>query len=106
MLLGNILQAEPTLVVTYQLVDVASGDVKDSQRVDGASGESIFSLVDRMTVELRNEISLPLTARDDIDRPVAEITTSSPDAYRHYLEGMEHLIHLPRKFLPRDILVR
>ncbi|MEE9268787.1 MAG: protein kinase [Candidatus Krumholzibacteria bacterium] len=91
MLLGNILQAEPTLVVTYQLVDVASGDVKDSQRVDGASGESIFSLVDRMTVELRNELSLTLATRGDIDRPVAEITTSSPDAYRHYLEGMEHL---------------
>lgn len=87
MLLGNIVSVNPT-VVTWQLVDVASGDVIESKRVDGRPGETVFTLVDRMTADLKAGLQVS-------DEPaaapvsVADMTTSSAEAYRLYLEGME-----------------
>lgn len=91
MLLGNIVQTNPTMVVTYQLVDVASGDVEDSKRIDGRRGESVFQLVDRMTVQLEDGLALPGAGTSRTERSVADMTTSSPEAYRIYLEGVELL---------------
>jgi serine/threonine protein kinase/Flp pilus assembly protein TadD len=90
MLLGNILQIEPEIILTSQLVDVASGKVAASERVDGETGENIFSMVDRLTVEVKSDLSLPAAAQSEPDRPVAEVTTHSPEAYRYYLEGVDY----------------
>jgi len=89
MLLGSILQMEPQTVMTSQLVDVETGEVHASQRIEGAPGERIFSLVDRLTVEVKRDLSLPVAAQAEPDRPVAEVTTHSPEAYRHYLDGVD-----------------
>ncbi len=88
MLLGSILQVKPQLVVTAQLVDVETGDVVASQRVTGDVDENVFSLVDKLSMEVKNDLSLPAEARAEIDRPVSEVTTHSPEAYRLYLEGV------------------
>jgi len=87
MLLGSILSAEP-MVVTWQLVDVTTGDIEDSDRVDGRDGETVFSLVDRMTVELKESLAI---RGDPAGEPVsvAAKTTTSAEAYRLYIEGME-----------------
>ncbi|MGB2805872.1 MAG: protein kinase, partial [Candidatus Zixiibacteriota bacterium] len=90
MLLGNILQVEPELILTSQLVDVVSGQVAASQRIDGQAGEKIFAMVDKLTVEIKNDLSLPAAAKNEPDRPVAEVTTHSPEAYRYYLEGVDY----------------
>jgi serine/threonine protein kinase/Tfp pilus assembly protein PilF len=90
MLLGNILQVEPEIILTSQLVDVKSGKVAASERVDGETGENIFSMVDRLTVEVKSDLSLPAAAQSEPDRPVAEVTTHSPEAYRFYLEGVDY----------------
>jgi len=90
MLLGNILQVEPEIILTSQLVDVASGKVAASQRIDGETGEKIFTMVDELTVEIKNDLSLPAAAQNEPDRPVADVTTHSPEAYRHYLEGVDY----------------
>jgi tetratricopeptide (TPR) repeat protein len=90
MMLGSILQVEPNLVVTMQLVDVATGNVESSERVTGTSGETVFDLVDRMTGDARNELGDPVQLDVARPRPVAEVTTNSIDAYRHYLEGVDN----------------
>jgi tetratricopeptide (TPR) repeat protein len=89
MLLGNILQVEPELILTSQLVDVASGKVAASQRIDGETGEKIFAMVDKLSVEIKNDLSLPVAAQEEPDRSVADVTTHSPEAYRYYLEGVD-----------------
>jgi len=89
MLLGNILRLEPQIVLTSQLVDVATGDAIASQRITGEKGEEIFSLVDKLTVEIKKDLALPAAAQNEPDRPVRDVTTSSPEAYRYYLEGVE-----------------
>ncbi len=94
MLLGNVLQVEPEIVLTSQLVNVGSGKVAASQRISGQPGEKIFSMVDKLTVEVKKDLSLPAVAQQEPDPSVADITTHSPEAYRHYLEGLENLYRI------------
>ena len=91
MLLGSILQLEPELVLTSQLVEVKSGNVISSQRITGEPKEKIFSIIDKLTVEIRKDLALPSEAQQEKDPQVADVTTSSPEAYRYYLEGTDFI---------------
>lgn len=91
MLLGSIIQTEPYLVVTSQLVEVQNGNIVDSQRIAGDENEEVFDVVDRLTVEVKRDLRLPDEALDEPDTPVALVTTDSPEAYRHYLDGLDYL---------------
>ncbi|MFZ5979545.1 MAG: tetratricopeptide repeat protein [Candidatus Zixiibacteriota bacterium] len=88
MITGSILQIEPQLILTAQIIEVATGDLLASPRVDGKNGENVFALVDKLTVQVKNDLSLPSAARREPDRQVAEVTTHSQLAYRYYLEGV------------------
>lgn len=90
MLLGSILKIEPQIILTAQLVEVTTGNAIASQRIEGQPGEEIFALVDKLTVEIKSDLALPDSAQTEPDRPVAEVTTHSPEAYRHYLEGVNY----------------
>jgi serine/threonine protein kinase/Tfp pilus assembly protein PilF len=90
MLLGSILRVEPQTVITTQLVDVETGQVQASQRITGEMKEDIFPLVDKLTVEIKYDLSLPAAAQEEPDPSVADITTHSPEAYRHYVEGLDY----------------
>ncbi|UCE18792.1 MAG: protein kinase [Gemmatimonadota bacterium] len=90
MLLGKILQVEPHIIITSHLVDIETGNAIASQRITGEVGENIFTLVDKLTVEIKNDLSLPTAAQEEADRPIADVTTHSPEAYRYYLEGIEY----------------
>jgi tetratricopeptide (TPR) repeat protein/TolB-like protein/predicted Ser/Thr protein kinase len=91
MLQGSILQTQPQITLTWQLVEVESGNVLASQRLSGSADEDVFTLVDRLTVQVKQELALPTQAEQETDRPVAEVTTGSPEAYRHYLAGIENM---------------
>lgn len=88
MLTGNILQTKPQLILTSQIVDIESGDIIASQKVTGDNNEDIFSLVDKLTIQVKRDLSLPFEAEQESDRRVADVTTNSPLAYRYYLEGV------------------
>jgi len=90
MLLGNVLQVEPEIILTSQLVDVGSGEVATAQRITGQTGENIFSMVDKLTVEIKKDLSLPAVVQQEPDPSVADVTTHSPEAYRYYLEGLDY----------------
>jgi len=90
MLLGSILQVKPQIILTSQLVEVKSGRVLSSQRISGEPEEKIFSTVDKLTAELKKGLSLPAEAGQESVRPVADVTTHSPEAYRYYLEGVDY----------------
>jgi serine/threonine protein kinase/Flp pilus assembly protein TadD len=94
MLLGSILQVEPQVVLTSQLVEVESGRVLSSERITGNPGEKIFSMVDKLTVEVKKDLSLPAQAQKEETPKVADVTTHSPEAYRYYLEGVDYFYKL------------
>jgi len=93
MLLGSVLQDKPSLTVTSRLIDVKSGKILSSHRLAGFSNERMFSLVDSLATLVRSGLNVAQAAEA---RPVAQVTTSSPEAYRSYLEGVE----LSNKFYP------
>jgi len=86
---GKIVQLDPILTLTVQLVDAGSGSIHASHRVDKGDDETIFSLVDRTTSKLRDDMLTPLGKRHEFDPSVADVTTHSAEAYRWYLEGVE-----------------
>jgi serine/threonine protein kinase/Tfp pilus assembly protein PilF len=90
MLLGSILQVEPQVVLTSQLVEVENGRVLSSERITGNPGEKIFSMVDKLTVEVKKDLSLPAQAQKEETPKVADVTTHSTEAYRYYLEGIDY----------------
>ena len=90
MLLGSILQKEPDLAVTIRLIDVKSGKIVSSKRVAGFSSRQIFVLVDTLALLARNDLSVT-TYSPMGTKSVKEVTTSSPEAYRSYIEGKDQL---------------
>jgi tetratricopeptide (TPR) repeat protein len=88
MLLGSILQKQPSLAITYRLIEVQSGKILSTQRLSGFSSDKIFSLVDTLALLVKND--LKVSSNDLLDtKSVASVTTSSPEAYRSYLEGVQ-----------------
>ena len=88
---GSILQTEPVMVITTEISEAASGRIVASERVTGREGEDLFAVVDRLSAQVKLDLALPEEARQEMDRSVADVTTHSPQAYRHYLEGMDYL---------------
>lgn len=89
-LMGSIYYDHSIPVLSSQIIDASSGNVIATQKSIGQTDESIFTVVDKLTSQIKNDLSLPASARVEPDRMVAEVTTSSPDAYRYYLEGLEY----------------
>ena len=88
-LTGDILQTEPRIVLTSDISDAATGAVLATQRVTGEEGEDLFSVVDKLTEQIKEDLSLSGEGQRGLDRAVADVTTHSPEAYRYYLEGLE-----------------
>lgn len=100
MLLGSILQNEPTMAVTARIIDVQSGKILSSVRVIGYSPKQIFALVDTLALLVRNDLRVTSSVPDD-KRSIATVTTNSIEAYRSYIEGVD----LNDKFLNEEALV-
>jgi serine/threonine protein kinase/tetratricopeptide (TPR) repeat protein len=87
---GTILQTEPAVMVTAELVEVGTGHILGTQEIRGEENEEIFSVVDKLTAQVKEDLPLPEAASVEPDVPVAEVATSSPEAYRLYLEGVDY----------------
>ncbi len=88
-LTGNIVQTEPNIVLSYELFNITNGTVMASRRIMGGEDEDIFSIVDRLSQAVKEDILTPAEMSSEIDRNLKDLTTSSTDAYRHYLEGVD-----------------
>ncbi len=90
MLTGSILQVEPEIIMTSQLIDVASGGVLASHRLDGEAGEKVFAVTEKLARKLRVDPAFPREMHTEPNIELAAVSTSSPEAYRYYLEGIEY----------------
>jgi serine/threonine protein kinase/Flp pilus assembly protein TadD len=89
-LTGSILQTEPTIVLTSDISEAETGGILATQRITGEAGEDLFTVVDKLSAEIKNDLSLPEAAKKELDRPVADVTTHSSEAYRYYLQGVDY----------------
>jgi tetratricopeptide (TPR) repeat protein/tRNA A-37 threonylcarbamoyl transferase component Bud32 len=87
MLLGSVLQAQPTMTVTTRLIEVQSGRILKSQRMTGIPSSQIFTLVDSLALQIQADLNVGSAGKEV--KSVAEVTTKSLEAYRAYVEGVE-----------------
>ncbi len=87
-LVGSILKDNPRLAVTTRLIDVKTGKIISSNQVLNYDSDKIFNLVDSLSLLIQNNFRNVIISKNEI-KPIAEVTTNSPEAYRAYLEGLE-----------------
>ncbi len=88
---GAYAKAGDEFRINVVLQEVKTGELVGSESVAGKGEESIFSMVDDLTRRIKE--SFKLTEQEiasDIDMEVGKITTSSPEAYKYYLEGRKY----------------
>jgi serine/threonine protein kinase/tetratricopeptide (TPR) repeat protein len=97
---GGYQRSGPMLRITANFVDVATGELRGTVKVDGKI-EDIFALQDRIVYELSQGLNLALQGSE-----VAEIEkreTRSVEAYESYSRGMMNLRQATRDSMDRAI---
>lgn len=93
-LVGNYTKAGNIFRINITLQDADSGELIGSESVQGAGEQSFYAMVDELTRRIKENFQIPDEAiAADLDEQVGQITTSSPEALRHYTEGMEFIRH-------------
>lgn len=87
-LTGDILSAAHRTVLASRLIDVNSGTVIATQKIEDDQGTDVFTLVDHLAAEIFRDLPRSSSAAMGGDRKVAQMTTTSPEAYEEYLEGL------------------
>jgi tetratricopeptide (TPR) repeat protein/TolB-like protein len=89
-LYGSFIDKDNKLTITTQLTEARSGEVVKASRLTAGANEDIFALVDKLALQIKKDLSFPAEVSFEPVRSISEITTSSPEAYRLYLEGVEN----------------
>jgi len=91
LVLGSFIKAGDTFATDVKVLDV---ETRKLLRSSSSKGEGASSIINRQIDELTREISESLgLARKDVgsaDLRMSDVTTSSMEAYRYYLEGKEN----------------
>ncbi len=91
-LVGNITKAGNMFRINVTLQDANSGELIDSESVQGTGERSFYSMVDELTRRIKESFQIPdEIIAADIDEQVDQITTSSPEALRLFTEGSEYI---------------
>ncbi len=88
---GAYARAGDEFRINVTLQDAASGELLGSESVAGKGEAGIFAMVDELTRRIK--ANFKLSSQDiasDLDKDVGIVTTSSPEAYKHYVEGIRH----------------
>ncbi len=80
---GSIFKSGSDIRIDVKVEDVGSGRILSAE---SAQGSDVFPLVDQLADAIRASLKVTDAA---VARPIAEVTTSSLEAYRYYSEGLE-----------------
>ncbi len=85
---GTIMKAGPNIVVTLTLQKPRTGEVVSPISVECQGEEEIIPKVDELALKIKSDLNLSTEQiSGDIDKAAIKITTSSPAAYKYYIEG-------------------
>jgi len=87
--LGDFTHSGDSLRLTARTYDVATGARLDVVETAGRGSDDVRPLFDRLAARLLDLSGAPEGGRS----PLAAVTTESLEAYRAYLQGIEHLNH-------------
>jgi tetratricopeptide (TPR) repeat protein/predicted Ser/Thr protein kinase len=87
---GSFVKAGNTFATDVKVLDVRTKELLKSASARGDGVESILrSQVDELSKEIARGVGLSSRRVDEARRPVAEVTTSSMEAYNYYLRGVD-----------------
>ena len=88
---GNFIKLGETFRIDIDLKETRAMESVGTEKIEGKGEKSIFTMVDELTRRIKSYFNLSAEAiAGDIDKKVEEITTSSPDAYKYYVEGRKY----------------
>jgi tetratricopeptide (TPR) repeat protein len=88
---GSYIKAGSRFRVSISLQDMETGELVGTGTVGAEGEENLFALVDELTRRIKSDMRLTSEQiADDFDKEAAEVTTSSPEAYKLYVEGLRH----------------
>jgi tetratricopeptide (TPR) repeat protein len=88
---GSYSKAGEQFRINAILQDASTMETVGSERIEGTGEESFHDMVDELTRKVKAHFQLSEQAiAEDIDEDVAQITTSSPEALKHYIEGRKY----------------
>jgi serine/threonine protein kinase/tetratricopeptide (TPR) repeat protein len=91
LLLGKYARMGDTFRIDVILQEAKTGETLSSLRVEAKGEEEVFPKVDELTRMIKANFELSEEEiTDDIDKEVGKITSSSPEAYRNYIEGRKY----------------
>ena len=93
---GSYTKAGEQFRIDAILQETSTMESVGSERIEGTGEESFLDMVDELTRKVKTHFELSeQEIAGDIDEDVAQITTSSPEALKHYIEGRKfHLANL------------
>jgi tetratricopeptide (TPR) repeat protein len=85
---GSYIKAGEHFKITAMLIDANTGETISSLSVKAAGEKEIFAKVDQLTKEIKSELNISSSQiANDIDGDIKQITTSSSEALKYYIEG-------------------
>ena len=89
-LVGKYALAGDTFRISIMLQNAQTGENLGSDSVQGEGTESIFDMVDDLTTKIKSDIQLTSAEiAGDVDEAANTLSTSSPEAFRYYSEGIK-----------------
>jgi len=88
---GSYTKAGEQFRIDAILQEASTMESLGSDRIEGTGEESFLVMVDELTRKVKAHFELSEEEiAEDIDEDVAQITTSSPEALKHYIEGRKY----------------
>ncbi|TET69202.1 MAG: tetratricopeptide repeat protein [Candidatus Aminicenantes bacterium] len=92
---GGFTKAGEQFRIDAILQDAATMESIGSDRIQGKGEESFLSMVDELTKKVKAHFKLSAEEiAGDIDEEIEKITTSSPEAFKYYIEGRKYHLTL------------
>ncbi len=90
-LTGTLAKAGETFRISYKLQKAGTGETVGTERLEGVGEGSLFRMVDELTLKVKKDLRLSSEQiAGDIDERIGTITTSSPEAFKYYLEARKY----------------
>ncbi|MEZ5359997.1 MAG: tetratricopeptide repeat protein [Candidatus Zixiibacteriota bacterium] len=86
---GAVIEQDGHLGLTSTIIDITTGSSVFSQQVLGDDTDNVFSLANRLTIQIRHDMSMPDAKPSDSDILRDDVTTRSALAYKYYLDGIQ-----------------
>jgi tetratricopeptide (TPR) repeat protein len=86
-IVGSFMKAGENIRINIRVQDAVSGEIQSTEKVEGVGEERIFSMVDELTRRIKTRFDLAHAADGDVDQDLVDVTTSSVDAYRYFVQA-------------------